>query len=145
MTETEWLASTDPTPMFEFLGRQVSHRKRRLFLAACCARCWGEWSDLSTRTALSIVERIAESGIPRTSVAVVRIRRGQVVIDSTASDPVYPIEAYELLSGDVLQARVAGGAIPSGLAAVIEHLASPTGTWYMDRWTHSFEAAGLCR
>jgi hypothetical protein len=38
MTEAEWLAWADPMPMLEFRGTRQSHRKRRLFVVACCRR-----------------------------------------------------------------------------------------------------------
>jgi hypothetical protein len=38
MTETEWLACTDPTPMLEFLRGQASDRKLQLFGSACHRR-----------------------------------------------------------------------------------------------------------
>jgi hypothetical protein len=36
MTEAEWLAATDPTPMLEYLRYKASERKLRLFACACC-------------------------------------------------------------------------------------------------------------
>jgi hypothetical protein len=40
VTEQEWLACTDPTPMLEFLRRRASDRKLRLFACACCRQVW---------------------------------------------------------------------------------------------------------
>jgi hypothetical protein len=38
MTEAEWLAAIDPTPMLEFLRRKASDRKLQLFGSACQLR-----------------------------------------------------------------------------------------------------------
>ena len=62
MTEQEWLVSTDPTPMLEFLRGKVSDRKFRLFGVACSRR---KWSSLSERQQqfLGGFERLAEEQI----------------------------------------------------------------------------------
>ena len=36
MTEAEWLACKDPTPMLDFLKEESRNRKLRLFVVACC-------------------------------------------------------------------------------------------------------------
>jgi hypothetical protein len=38
VTEAEWLASANPTPMLSFLRRRASGRKLRLFACWCCRR-----------------------------------------------------------------------------------------------------------
>jgi hypothetical protein len=45
MTEAEWLACNDPTPMLDFLRGQASERKLRLFAVACCRRTWALVED----------------------------------------------------------------------------------------------------
>ena len=64
MTETEWLACTDPQPMLEFLRHKATDRKVRLFAVACCRRVWssiehGEFRD-AVRTAESFADGLAD-------------------------------------------------------------------------------------
>ena len=60
MTESEWLASTDPMPMLGFLRGRTSERKLRLFAVACC-RCLGHLiTDRRGREAVEVAERFAE-------------------------------------------------------------------------------------
>ena len=60
MTETEWMASTDPRPMLGSLRRRASDRKLRLFAAACCRRIWDLLPDEQCRSALETAERFAD-------------------------------------------------------------------------------------
>jgi hypothetical protein len=59
MTEDEWLACNDPTPMLEFLRAKVSDRKLRLFSLACVNRFQPELADPCmerTRKAIAVLE-----------------------------------------------------------------------------------------
>jgi hypothetical protein len=60
MTETEWLACTDPRPMIGFLGDRPSTRKLRLFACACCRTQWDRIEDEDVRKAIEAAERYAD-------------------------------------------------------------------------------------
>jgi hypothetical protein len=61
MTESDWLAGTDPTPMLSFLNkRDASARKFRLFSSACARRLWSVMSGDSARNVVLDAERFAE-------------------------------------------------------------------------------------
>lgn len=60
MTEDEWLTSTDPEPMLDFLERMTSDRRLRLFACACCRRFWRCLNDVRSRDAIEVAERLAD-------------------------------------------------------------------------------------
>src|SRR5262245_26002965 len=60
VTEAEWLACTDPAPMFGLLHGKASDRKLRLFAVACCRRIWNLIPNGACRKAVEISERYAD-------------------------------------------------------------------------------------
>jgi hypothetical protein len=64
MTEAQWLACTDPTPMLEFLRDRASERKLRLFACGCVRLIWhllgSTRSGHLSRTAVEVAERFAD-------------------------------------------------------------------------------------
>jgi len=73
MTEAEWLASTDPAAMLDFLrgsnplraecpAPPPSDRKLRLFACAACRLVWPRLTDERSRRAVGVAERYADGG-----------------------------------------------------------------------------------
>ena len=60
MTEADWLASTNPEPMLEFIRRQATARKVRLFAVACCRRIWSSLEHDEFRDAVRKAELFAD-------------------------------------------------------------------------------------
>jgi hypothetical protein len=60
MTEAEWLSSTDPAPMLEFLRGRVSDRKLRLFAVAGCRRFGNFIVFDEQRQAITAAEQFAD-------------------------------------------------------------------------------------
>jgi hypothetical protein len=59
MTETEWLACTNPEAMLRFLLGKVSVRKRRLFACACCRTVW-HLLHKRARKAITVMEDVVD-------------------------------------------------------------------------------------
>jgi hypothetical protein len=59
VTETEWLASSDPQPMLALLRNSATERKLRLFAVACCHRVGGSLPD-ACRHPVAVAERHAD-------------------------------------------------------------------------------------
>jgi hypothetical protein len=72
MTESEWLACTDPGPMLEFLRGKASDRKLRLFACACCRHVWDLLLDERSRKAIDAAEQYADGQISVENLAIIR-------------------------------------------------------------------------
>jgi hypothetical protein len=65
MTEAEWLACTDPTPMLEYLQGKAGERKLRLFAAARCRLFRPDWNDWwPIREAVDAAEQFSDGLSP---------------------------------------------------------------------------------
>jgi hypothetical protein len=60
MTEQEWVACTDPTPMLEFVQEKASERKLRLFTVACARLVWEKITWEFLQKAVETAERHAD-------------------------------------------------------------------------------------
>lgn len=60
MTESEWLACTDPVRMLQFLCGKTGERKMRLLACACARSIWGSLSEECCRRAVEVAERFAD-------------------------------------------------------------------------------------
>lgn len=59
MTEQEWLACTDPTPMLAFIQGNASPRQLRLLVVACCLRIWS-LLPFACKSLNNVLERYAD-------------------------------------------------------------------------------------
>jgi hypothetical protein len=60
MTEAEWLASTEPGPMLEFVRGKATDRQLILYNVAICRRIWRFISDTRLQKGVETAERFAE-------------------------------------------------------------------------------------
>jgi hypothetical protein len=68
MTEAEWLACGDPTPMLEFLRGKASDRKLRLFAVACCRTIAPQVKADGFHRLMDIAEQCADQRVPLTMI-----------------------------------------------------------------------------
>ena len=88
MTEAEWLAATDPTPMLAFLRGKVSERKFRLYACGLYRRIWHELTEIEWRTAVEKCELLVDGIIKRHDTAGARrdFRKEAASVDWTSAD-----------------------------------------------------------
>jgi hypothetical protein len=72
MTEAEWLACEDPTPMLDYLGGNASERKFRLFACTCCRQAWHVLNDIDCREAVKTAESFADGMVDESALIDVR-------------------------------------------------------------------------
>lgn len=140
MTESEWLAAADPTPLLVFLYGKVSQRKLRLFAIACCRRLWQGSTKPANLAALRIAEHLAEAGAIQTVRATVRLRGDQAVLDCGASDP---LELVEIRNEMGISQQLGQSTINPILVSVLEHLACNRSDFRPQWFCEAFASAGM--
>lgn len=72
MTEADWLAGADLAALLDFYAAKASHRKLRLFAAACCRGIWPLLTDRWSREAVETAESYADDRADKHDFAVAR-------------------------------------------------------------------------
>jgi hypothetical protein len=86
MTEAEWLASTNPDVMLDFLEKGASERKLRLHGCACCRRMAHLFTDERSRAALEVAERFADGLASREELTAAHESAVAVIWTTAATD-----------------------------------------------------------
>jgi hypothetical protein len=110
MTEAEWLASTDPRRMLEYLRDKASDRKLRLFACALCRAVRGTL-HLGPGPAVAVAERYAD-----------RLASGQDLASERRGVP-FP---------DMFSEWVVGPSVYDGAWQAVDYLTSPLDLMKLD-------------
>jgi hypothetical protein len=74
MTEAEWLAASDPTPMVELIWGKGSNRKLRLFSIACFRSVWNALTP-GERETVRMAERVADGEVSYGELRLTTVKR----------------------------------------------------------------------
>jgi hypothetical protein len=85
MTEQEWLEGTDPQLLLDYVQRDASTRKARLFGCACCRRIWHLLRDVRSRQGVETAERFADHAVKRKELHRANMNASTVVRAATAN------------------------------------------------------------
>jgi hypothetical protein len=84
MTEAEWLAATDPTPMLEALPGKASDRKFRLFACGYYRLIWHALNEQRNQRIVEICERYADGLVKRQALSGARHRGWNAAVTAAA-------------------------------------------------------------
>jgi hypothetical protein len=115
MTEAEWMACTNPTPMWWFVEGKASARRLRLVACACCRRIWHLLSERSKQL-VEAAEQLAD-GLITAEESEEFLRRGSEVDRIPLGIDEYSVTRSALISHSAITR-----AVPSLAASFVEVL-----------------------
>jgi hypothetical protein len=142
VTEQEWLACTDPTPMLAFLRGRASERKARLFAVACCRRIWSLLEDERSRMAVAVAERFADGLATASEVGAARWDADEAYRYRDSASP-HDSAAYVAVSVCLKQARLAAefAVVYTGYAVEDDAVRLGSTSQIIDRGKHEAQTA----
>jgi len=135
VTETEWLESTELTPVLEFLRENgfASERKFRLFACARCCSIWPLFTEKVCRQAVVLSEAFADSKAEKSKIIEMEARLDELFSDAAADSNILTGPAA-IRKASLRASRMAavGEAVsdpvrPDGVSAKVVYLASEAG------------------
>jgi hypothetical protein len=115
MTESEWLAATDPAPMLGFLSGKASERKLRLFAAGCSRLIWALLPHETARR-VEVAEQYADGLLARAP-RPVNPTQGERLFDDLTRWALFQSTAA-IVEAAGISARDAAGGASGGMRAV---------------------------
>src|SRR5947209_5918952 len=85
MYEAKWLKAVDVTEMLQYLERQRSDRKFRLFGCACCRRIWPRLGDALSQNAVEIAEQYVDGNVTLSVILAAYRDAGSIVGDAASA------------------------------------------------------------
>jgi hypothetical protein len=123
MTESEWLASTDPTPMLGLLRGRAGDRKLRLMGVGCCRRVWPVLRFGKGHGAVEVAERFADGRASRRELNAARVEMER---EAKEWDRWVPYESSDLENAEAAWAAwaVTNPTRTAAFLSVVEHAAN---------------------
>ncbi len=105
MTEAEWLAATDPTPMLSALTPETCLCKSRLLMVACCRRHFSKVVDQECKEAIEAAERFADGSEQLQTLTRLRERLPPSDPDDYGIPRAFPAAAFWITHGEYTQGK----------------------------------------
>ena len=138
MTEAEWLACEDPTPMLDFVRDSATDRRVRLFGVACCRRIWTLMPNRQCKMAVDRAESYSEGQCTRDRLraASEKVKVGTLALRDECAE--YAANAAWVSSQDNVKRTAEAAAVAHGVKISIDE-------WAVEKRTEETQQAVLFR